>query len=200
MKLVLASRNPGKVKELRTILAAQGIEVLSEAEAGAELEVEETGTTFEENSRLKAQAVLAACGVAAAGDDSGLVVDALGGAPGVYSARYGGKKTDAERTALLLENLRGVPEEKRTARFVCVVTCCFPDGRVVTARGTCEGRIALAPRGSDGFGYDPVFLVPELGRTFAELTEEEKNAISHRGRALALLSAKLKKECVHADK
>lgn len=200
MKLVLATRNRGKVREMRTILGAAGIEVLSEDELGAAVEVEETGTTFEENSLLKARAVLGACGLASAADDSGLVVDALGGDPGVYSARYGGKKTDAERIGLLLRNLRDVPEEKRTARFVCVVTCCFPDGRVVTARGECEGRIAFSPRGSDGFGYDPVFLVPSLGRTFAELTAEEKNAISHRGRALALLSAKLEKECVHADK
>lgn len=184
MKLVLASRNPGKLKEFRTILGALGVEVLSESEAGLALEVEETGATFEENSFLKADAVTRASGLGAIADDSGLMVDALDGAPGVYSARFGGRETDAERIALLLEKLRGVPPGRRTARFVSVVTCRLPDGRTLTARGTCEGLIAEAPRGAGGFGYDPVFFVPSLGKTFAEMTDGEKNAISHRGAAL----------------
>lgn len=184
MKLVLASRNPGKLRELRTILGGLGVEVLSESEAGLALEVEETGTTFEENSFLKADAVMRASGLGAVADDSGLMVDALHGAPGVYSARFGGKETDAERTALLLEKLRDVPPGRRTARFVSVVTCRLPDGRTLTARGTCEGLIAEAPRGAGGFGYDPVFFVPSLGKTFAEMTDGEKNALSHRGEAL----------------
>jgi len=200
MKLVLATKNPGKVKELREILAASGVEVISEAEAGADVTVEETGSTFEENSLLKARAVMGATGFPAVADDSGLVVDALGGAPGVYSARYGGKKTDAARTALLLENLRDVPAERRTARFVCAITCCFPDGEILRARGECEGVIAAQPAGTDGFGYDPVFFIPALGRTFAELTAAEKNAISHRGKALALFSHLLCEESFHADK
>jgi len=184
MKLVLASRNPGKLRELRTILGGLGVEVLSESEAGLALEVEETGTTFEENSFLKADAVMRASGFGAIADDSGLMVDALCGAPGVYSARFGGKETDEERTALLLEKLRDVPPGRRTARFVSVVTCRLPDGRTLTARGTCEGLIAEAPRGAGGFGYDPVFFVPSLGKTFAEMTDGEKNALSHRGEAL----------------
>lgn len=200
MKLVLASRNPGKLIELRNILSAQGLEVLSEADVGVDLEVDETGTTFEENSVLKADAVMRASGMAAIADDSGLAVDALGGAPGIYSARYGGKTTDAARTELLLSNLRGVPTEARTARFVCVITCRFPGGKLIAARGECEGMIADRPMGSGGFGYDPVFYVPALGRTFAELTAGEKNAISHRGKALRLFAQKLNKECFHADK
>ncbi len=184
MKLVLASRNPGKRREFQAILGAFGVEILSEAEAGLDLEVEETGATFEENSLLKAGAVMRASGLPAIADDSGLMVDALGGAPGVYSARFGGKNTDAERIALLLEKLRGVPPGRRTARFVSVVTCCLPGGRTLTARGACEGVIAEAPRGAGGFGYDPVFFVPSLGKTFAEMTDGEKNAISHRGAAL----------------
>jgi len=184
MRLILASRNPGKLKELQTILGGFGVEVLSESEAGLALEVEETGTTFEENSFLKADAVMRASGHPAIADDSGLMVDALDGAPGVYSARFGGKETDGERIALLLEKLRHVPPERRTARFVSVVTCRMPDGRTLAARGTCEGVITETPRGAGGFGYDPVFFVPSLGKTFAEMTDGEKNAISHRGAAL----------------
>jgi XTP/dITP diphosphohydrolase len=156
---------------------------------GADIDVEETGTTFEENSRLKAQAVMEATGLPAVADDSGLCVDALGGAPGVYSARYGGPELDDEgRYRLLLENLRGQP---RGAKFVSVITCCFPNGDVLTARGECPGTIAFAPMGEGGFGYDPVFFVPELKKTFAQLTGEEKNAISHRGKALTAFQEKL---------
>ena len=200
MKLVLASKNQGKLRELREILHAMDVEVMLESEAGVDVDVEETGATFEENSRLKAEAVMQACGLPSIADDSGLVVDALDGAPGVYSARYGGLDTDAARTELLLKNLDHVPEVQRTARFVSVITCCFPDGRVLSARGECEGMITREARGSDGFGYDPVFLVPALGKTFAELKPEEKNRISHRANALKQFQVQLRKEIINADK
>ena len=190
MKLVLASKNKKKIAEMNQILEALGVEVCSQAEAGVDIEVEETGTTFEENSLLKAKAVMEKSGMPAIADDSGLCVDALGGAPGVYSARYGGEGLDdAGRTRLLLENMRG--QSPRTARFVCVITCCFPNGDVITARGECEGTIAFAPMGDGGFGYDPVFFIPGLKKTFAQLAAEEKNAISHRGKALKIFQQKL---------
>ena len=190
IKFVLASRNPGKLKEMNEILSHLGIQVCSEEEAGVDVEVEETGTTFEENSRLKAEAVMKASGLPAIADDSGLCVDCLGGAPGVYSARYGGPELDdAGRYRLLLENMRG--QMPRTSQFVSAITCCFPNGDVLTARGECPGTIAYAPMGEGGFGYDPVFFVPPLKKTFAQLTPEEKNAVSHRGKALAAFRDKL---------
>ncbi len=190
MKLVLASKNQKKLVELRDILSHLGVEVCSEADAGVDLEVEETGTTFEENSLLKAKAVMEASGLPAVADDSGLCVDALNGAPGVYSARYGGGALDdAARYRLLLDNLRG--QTTRAAKFVSVVTCCFPNGDVISARGECRGTIAYAPMGEGGFGYDPVFFVPALKKTFAQLSAEEKNAISHRGKALQAFQVKL---------
>ena len=189
-KLVLASKNPKKLVEMNDILSHLGVEVCSEAEAGVDVEVEETGTTFEENSLLKARAVMEASGMPAIADDSGLCVDALGGAPGVYSARYGGPELDdTGRYRLLLENLRG--QMTRTAKFVSVITCCFPNGDVICARGECPGTIAYAPQGEGGFGYDPVFFVPGLKKTFAQLSPEEKNAISHRGKALEQFKVKL---------
>lgn len=200
MKLILASKNPNKLRELQEILSELHVEVLMESQVGLDLDVEETGTTFEENSRLKADAVMQASGMAAIADDSGLMVDALDGAPGVYSARYGNLHNDADRTAYLLKNLESVPDAERTARFVSVITACFPDGRVIQARGECPGVVTRAPRGSGGFGYDPVFLVPELGATFSELSSEEKNRISHRGKALRLFAQKLNEEFFHADK
>ena len=190
MKLVLASKNQKKLVELDTILSQLGVEVCSEADAGVDVEVEETGTTFEENSLLKARAVMEASGLPAVADDSGLCVDALNGAPGVYSARYGGEGLDdTGRYRLLLENMRG--QMPRTAKFVSVITCCFPNGDVISARGECPGTIAFAPMGEGGFGYDPVFFVPSLKKTFAQLTAEEKNAISHRGKALEAFQTKL---------
>ena len=189
MKLVLASKNEKKLREMDEILSSLGMEVISEAQAGVDVEVEETGTTFEENSLLKARAVMEASGLPAIADDSGLCVDALGGAPGVYSARYGGPGLDdTGRYRLLLENMRGQP---RGAKFVSVITCCFPNGDVLTARGECPGTIAFAPMGEGGFGYDPVFFLPKLKKTFAQLTLEEKNAISHRGLALRAFREKL---------
>lgn len=190
MKLVLASKNQKKMKEMSQILSHLGVEVCLQADVGVDIEVEETGTTFEENSLLKARAVMEATGLPAIADDSGLCVDALNGAPGVYSARYGGEGLDdAGRYRLLLENMKG--QSPRTARFVSVITCCFPNGDVLTARGECEGTIAFAPMGEGGFGYDPVFFLPGLKKTFAQLTAEEKNAISHRGKALEVFKAKL---------
>ena len=184
MKVILASKNAHKLEELSAILGQLGFEIALESEYGLDIEVEETGTTFEENSLLKAEAVMKASGLPVLADDSGLMVDALHGAPGVYSARYGHKSSDAERTAYLLENMIDVPDEARTAKFVCVITCLWPDGRKIVARGECPGRILHEVHGSNGFGYDPVFYVPEQGKTFAELSPEEKNAISHRARAL----------------
>lgn len=184
MKVILASKNQHKLTELSAILSQLGFEIALESEYGLDIDVEETGTTFEENSFLKADAVMKASGLPVLADDSGLMVDALDGAPGVYSARYGHKASDKERTAYLLENMKEVPEEKRGAKFVCVITCLFPDGRKIVARGECPGVIARAPHGENGFGYDPVFYLPELGMTYAELPSEQKNAISHRARAL----------------
>ena len=191
MKLVLASKNEKKLRELRDILSAQGVEVVTEADVGVDVDVEETGTTFEENAFLKAHAVMQASGLPAVADDSGLCVDALNGAPGVYSARYGGPELDdVGRYRLLLENMRG--QLDRRCKFVSAICCCFPDGDRVEARGECPGTLAYAPRGEDGFGYDPIFFVPEQKKTFAQLTAEEKNAISHRGKALAAFAEKLR--------
>ncbi len=183
---IMATHNRHKVTELQRILAPLGIEVTT-----ADLpEVEETGTTFEENAQLKARSACRATGLPSVADDSGIVVDALGGAPGVYSARYAGPDaTDADRNRKLLDEMRGVPDEERTARFVSAVCCAFPDGEEITVAGVCEGRVAYLPRGNDGFGYDPIFLVGK--KTYAELTPSEKDAVSHRGKALRLLAARL---------
>ena len=195
MRYILASNNNGKLREMKVILAETGAEVVSQREAGADFEAEETGTTFEENALIKARAACEALHEPAIADDSGLCVDALGGAPGVYSARYGGCKTDPERVALLLKNL-GV-EKNRSARFVSCIACVFPNGDVLTARGECPGTITTAPRGENGFGYDPVFELPGTGKTMARLTEEEKNAVSHRGRALKAFQEKLREYDAH---
>ena len=189
MKLVLASKNQKKLKEMDEILSALGIEVCLQSDVGVDIDVEETGTTFEENSLLKAKAVMEASGLPAIADDSGLCVDALNGAPGVYSARYGGEGLDdVGRYRLLLENMRGMP---RAAKFVSVIACCFPNGDVLTSRGECPGTIAFAPQGEGGFGYDPIFFIPPLKKTFAQLTAEEKNTISHRGKALKAFKTEL---------
>lgn len=191
MKMVLASKNPHKLVEMKDILGHMGVEVVLESDVGVDVDVEETGETFEANAALKAQAVAAAAGLPAIADDSGLCVTALGGGPGVYSARYGGPGLDdVGRYRLLLENMRG--QLDRRCRFVSAICCCFPNGDRVEARGECPGTLAYAPKGSDGFGYDPIFFLPERKKTFAELTAEEKNAISHRGRALEAFGEKLK--------
>ena len=184
MKLILASKNPHKLVEISAILGKLGLEVALESEYGLDLEVEETGTTFEENSLLKAEAVMKASGMPAIADDSGICVDALGGAPGIYSARYGGKGSDRERLDYLLEQMKDVPEEKRAAKFVCVITCIFPDGRKIVARGEMHGSLSFEAKGENGFGYDPIFFLPEYGMTSAEIAPEVKNSISHRAKAL----------------
>ena len=188
--IVLATRNQGKVRELAEPLRAFGLCVVG-LDAFPDLpEVEETGTTFEENALLKAREVSKRTGLVAIADDSGLEVDALNGAPGVYSARYGGPGLDdVGRYRLLLENMRG--QLDRRCRFVSAICCCFPNGDRVEARGECPGTLAYAPKGEDGFGYDPVFFVPALKKTFAELSPAEKNAISHRGNALTAFREKL---------
>ena len=190
MKYVLATHNPGKLKEMGAILARFGVEVVSPKDLGLTVDVEETGTTFAENAMLKAKAICAAAKLPAIADDSGLCVDALNGGPGVYSARYGGDGLDDRgRYMLLLNNMRG--QTTRAAHFACAIACAFPNGDTLTAEGRCDGTIAFAPMGEGGFGYDPVFFVPEKAKTFGQLTAEEKSAISHRGRALESFVGKL---------
>ena len=198
MKIILASNNKGKLREMRELLADLGIEVLSQREAGFDIEVEETGTTFEENSYLKASAITALSGLPAVADDSGLMVDALGGEPGVYSARYTGnhEDSDIDRYMYLLKKMEGVSE--RHAKFVSAVCCTFPNGDVIRTRGECHGNILFAPVGEHGFGYDPIFG-PECSEgSMAQLTDEEKNAISHRGKAVREFIEKLRE--YYADK
>ncbi len=200
-KIIFATGNEGKMREIRAILGDMEVEVSSMKEAGLALEIEEDGVTFEENARIKADAVAAAlaeqekeqdCVVMA--DDSGLEIDYLNGEPGVYSARYLGEETPfSEKSMDLLRRLEDVPEEERSARFVCAIAAVFPDGETVIARGTIEGRIGHELRGGNGFGYDPIFYLPEYGRTAAELSDEEKNRISHRSRALEQMKEELKK-------
>ena len=197
MKLIVASNNAHKVQELDAILSHLGFEVCSLKEAGLHVDPEENGETFEENSYIKARATLDAGGCATVADDSGLVVDALGGAPGVHSARYGGLHTDRERLELLLQNMEG--KNNRNAHFVSVITLLLPDGRKIVARGECPGQILTAPQGENGFGYDPVFYVPEEDCTFAQMPAEVKNRISHRARALELLAKKIREEQWDAD-
>lgn len=185
--IVIATGNKHKVSEIKEMLApftAGKYELISMREAGFDGEIEETGTTFEENAFIKASTVCRATGKITFADDSGLCVDALDGRPGVYSARYGGLDTDDEQISLLLSELKDVPAEKRTARFVAVFCAVFPDGGKLSARGECEGTILFERRGFDDFGYDPVFYYPPAGRTFAEMTQSEKCAVSHRGRAV----------------
>lgn len=190
MKFVLASHNRKKLAEMQEILGELGVEVVLQSDVGLDLEPEENGTTFAENAAIKAMAVMQASGLPAIADDSGLCVDALNGAPGVYSARYGGPGLDdVGRYRLLLENMRG--QLDRRCRFVSAICCCFPNGDRVEARGECPGTLAYAPKGEDGFGYDPIFFVPALKKTFAELSPAEKNAISHRGNALTAFREKL---------
>lgn len=184
MKIVLASLNQNKLLELRKPLEALGIELISQKDCGVFTGAEETGVTFEENSEQKARYVMEATGLPALADDSGLSVDALNGAPGVHSHRFGNLDSDEARCAYLLEMLRDVPDDRRGAKFVCVITLLMPDGRKLAARGECCGTILRACRGKNGFGYDPLFYFPNLGKTFAELTKEEKSAVSHRGNAL----------------
>ena len=201
MKVVLASKNPHKLVEIRQITDKFGFELVLQSELGVDIDVEETGTTFEENSFLKAEAVMKATGLPAIADDSGIAVDALNGAPGIYSARYGFDDTldDRGRMMLLLKNTQQVPDGQRQAKFVCVITFLTPDGTTIQARGEIHGELTREPKGTNGFGYDPIFYYPPLGMTTAELPSEEKNRVSHRANALHLFYQKLK-EANYADK
>lgn len=190
VKFVAATNNKNKLKEFARILEPLNIEVLTASQCGGEgIDPVEDGETFEANAIIKAKAFAQALGMPTLADDSGLCVDALNGAPGVYSARYSGEG-DAANNALLLKNLEGVPMENRTARFVCAICCAYPDGRYFTVRGECEGKIGFEPKGSDGFGYDPIFFI-ETGESFAEISGERKDSMSHRGKALRLLAERL---------
>ncbi len=191
-KIICATHNSGKLREIRSVLEPLGYTVVSASDAGLTDEPEETGVTFAENARIKAEAVMKATGLPALADDSGLCGRALGGEPGVYSARYGGMEDDSGRIDLLLRNISASGESNREASFICTLCCLFPDGEEITAYGECKGEISDAPRGEGGFGYDPVFLLPELGATMAELTMEQKNRISHRAKALAIFAQKMK--------
>ncbi len=193
-RIIFATGNPGKMKEIRMILADLPLPVVSMKEAGVEARIVEDGNSFEENAVIKARTVMELTGEPAMADDSGLEIDWLGGAPGIYSARYMGEDTSYEiKNRALLEKLEGVPEEKRTARFVCSIACAFPDGRIFTSRGTMEGVIAHDIKGANGFGYDPIFYLPELKCTSAEISPEQKNELSHRGKALRRMKEQLAK-------
>lgn len=187
-KLIFATGNKDKMKEIRMILDGAGYEILSMKEAGIDVDIVEDGKTFEENAIIKAKAISEIAGCVVLADDSGLEVDAMGGAPGIYSARFEGVDTPYEiKNKIIMDKLEGLPEEERTARFVCAIAAAWPDGRVETRRGTIEGVIAHEPAGENGFGYDPIFYVPEYGKTTAQLDPEEKNKISHRGKALRMI-------------
>ena len=193
-KIVFATGNAGKMREIREILADMDLEVVSMAEIGADIEIEENGATFEENAVIKRRAVGKVCGDIVLSDDSGLEVDHLNREPGIYSARYMGEDTPYSiKNASIIQRLEGVPREERTARFVCAIAAVFPDGEEVVTHGEIEGWIDYEEKGSNGFGYDPIFSVPEFGRTTAELSDEEKNSVSHRGRALRKMKDELRK-------
>ena len=190
-QVVIATKNKGKAKDFEALFSPLGYEVVTMFEVAPQLEIEETGTTFEENAILKAETLSRELGTLVIADDSGLAVDALGGDPGVYSARYAGDHDDEANIVKVLNNLEGVPTEKRTARFCCALAIAGPNMETVTVFGTCEGFILEEKRGTNGFGYDPIFFVPSLNRSMAELTPEEKGSISHRGNAIRKLADKL---------
>ena len=200
MKVVLASKNKHKLVEISKITEKFGIELILQSELGVDIDVEETGTTFEENSFIKAEAVMKATGLPALADDSGIAVDALNGEPGVYSARYGFDDTldDWGRLQLLLKNTEQVPDGRRQAQFVCVITMVTPENQVIQARGEIHVELTRAPRGVNVFGYDPIFYYPPFGKTTAEMSPEEKNQVSHRGQALRMFYDKMK-EAGYAD-
>lgn len=193
MRIIFATNNQDKMKEIHAIMADFPIEILSLKEAGIHADVEENGKTFEENAVIKAEAICKLTGCVTIADDSGLEIDALGGEPGIYSARYMGEDTSYRiKNANLIQRLDGVPDEERTARFVCAVAAAFPDAPTQTVRGTIEGRIGYEEAGENGFGYDPIFYLPEYGCTTAQMAPEDKNKISHRGRALEKIRPFLK--------
>ena len=200
MKVVLASKNPHKLVEISKITEKFGFDLVLQSELGVDIDVEETGTTFEENSYLKAEAVMKATGLPALADDSGIAVDALNGEPGIYSARYGfDDSLDDWGRLLLLKNTEHVPDGQRQAQFVCVITMVTPDGQTIQARGEIHGELLRAPVGENGFGYDPIFYYPPAGMSTAEMPSEEKNKVSHRANALNVFYEKLK-EAGYADK
>ena len=200
MKVVLASKNPHKLVEISKITEQFDMELVLQSELGVDIDVEETGTSFEENSYLKARAVMEATGLPALADDSGIAVDALNGEPGIYSARYGFDESldDWGRLQLLLKNTENVPDGQRQAQFVCVITLVTPEGKVIQARGEVHGELLRAPAGEGGFGYDPIFYYPPFGKSLAEVSAEEKNQVSHRANALRAFYEKLK-EAGYAD-
>ncbi len=192
-RIVFATGNEGKMREIRAILGDLGLPVLSMKEAGISADIVENGNSFEENAVIKARAVGKLCGDIVLADDSGLVIDYLDGAPGIYSARFMGEETSYDiKNAAILKKLKDVPEAKRSARFACVIACSLPDGRVFTSSGTMEGRIAYEIAGENGFGYDPIFYLPACGCTSAEISTEQKNELSHRGKALRAMKDLLK--------
>ncbi|MCI8281907.1 MAG: XTP/dITP diphosphatase [Lachnospiraceae bacterium] len=193
-QMIFATQNEGKLKEIRTILGELGLEIISMGEAGIQVPIEENGVTFEENAVIKAKAVAAQAQALVLADDSGLEVDYLNKEPGVYSARYAGEDTPYEiKNQMILDRLSGVEQEKRTARFVCAIAAALPDGRVLVTRETMEGYIGFAPAGENGFGYDPIFYLPEYNCSSAELDIQQKNELSHRGKALRAMKEELKK-------
>lgn len=184
-RLIFATGNQDKMREIREILGDKEYEILSMEEAGIHMDIVEDGSTFEENALIKAKAVMEYSGALTLADDSGLEIDAFGGEPGIYSARYLGKNTSyVEKNRVILDRLKEIPEEKRTARFVCAIAAAFPNGQTLTTRGTMEGIIGYEAKGENGFGYDPIFYLPQLGKYSAELSSDEKNNLSHRGEAL----------------
>jgi len=201
MKVVLGSKNKHKLVEISKITEQFNMELVLQSELGVDIDVEETGTTFEENSFLKAEAVMKATGLPALADDSGIAVDALNGEPGIYSARYGFDDSldDWGRLQLLLKNTEHVPDGQRQAQFVCVITMVTPDGKTIQARGEIHGELLREPRGENGFGYDPIFYYPPAGMSTAEMAPGDKNAVSHRANALKVFYEKLK-EAGYADK
>ncbi len=201
MRVVLASQNPHKLAEIQRITEQFDIELVLQSQLGLHLNIEENGKSFEENSYIKAKAVMDATGLPALADDSGIAVDVLNGEPGIYSARYGFDDSldDAGRRKLLLKNMEQVPDGNRQAKFVCVITLVTPDGQIIQARGEVQGEITRTEEGENGFGYDPVFYYPPYHRTFAQISPEDKNGVSHRGEALKVFYDKLV-EAGYADK
>lgn len=196
MKIIFATSNAHKMEEIRMIMKDLPAEILSMKEAGIEADIEENGKTFAENAAIKAQAIRPFTDAIIMADDSGLVIDALDGEPGIYSARYMEGAPYSERNRNLIRRLDGKEGAERSARFVCVIAASFPDGRMITTQGTMEGIIAMEPAGEHGFGYDPILFLPEYGMTSAELSPEEKNAVSHRGKALRAMKEELERAAV----
>ena len=192
MKIVFATGNKYKMREIKQILGNLPVEIISMKEAGIDIDIEENGTTFEENALIKAKAVAGHCDAIVLADDSGLEIDCLGKEPGVYSARYLGRETPyPEKNAIILDRIKDVEDKDRSARFVCAIAAVLPDGRDLVVRGTMEGMIGHEIAGENGFGYDPIFFLPEYGKTSAQLSPEEKNAVSHRGKALRMMADRL---------